>query len=126
VSGRGLTRTEVGSASLWVLTCCALLIVVATAGTVRAVAILARHRAEAAADLAALAAAGRFGTAEAPCDWASRTATANGARLRTCRVRVDAGGRSGVVDVAVAITVDLPVVGSRTVIASARGGRLPP
>lgn len=119
-------RDERGSASIWVLACCALLLVVAAAGTLRALAVLARHRAESAADLAAVAAAGRLGTAEPPCAWASRVASRNGLRVRSCRVQSDAGGRGGQVDVTVVLDVRLPVVGSHTVVASARAGRLTP
>ena len=54
-------RRDRGSATIWVLACCALLLVVGRSSALRTAAVLARHRAEGAADLAALAAAGRIG-----------------------------------------------------------------
>jgi secretion/DNA translocation related TadE-like protein len=119
--GRAVER---GSAAIWVLACCALLMVVTGAATVRALAVLARHRAESSADLAALAAAGQIGVGDAACAFAARDARSNGARLRSCTVRLDAGGRSGSVRVAVLVTVRLPVVGACSVTASARAARL--
>lgn len=61
--------------------------------------VLARHRAQAAADLAALAAAqGIAAGGPAACGWAQNVAEAMGARLRGCRV---AG-----LDVTVSVSVD--------------------
>ena len=57
-----------GSASIWVLACAALLLVVAATVAIRASATLARHRAESAADEAALAAAAQIGVGAQPCD----------------------------------------------------------
>ena len=83
-------------------------------------AVLARHRAETAADLAALAAAARPQVA-APgaCQAAARLAMANGARLLTCR----AGG-NGAVSVSVAVPVLVPGLGPAwgSATASARAG----
>ena len=118
-------RRDGGAAALWVLACCALLLVVSSVGVMRAAAVLARHRAEAAADLAALAAAGRLGTAQPPCPWAAELARRNGGQLQTCRVQGDDAGRGGTVDVVVAVPVRLPLIGSAQVRASARAGRLP-
>ena len=112
-----------GSASIWLLACCALLLAVAFAGTVRAAAVVARHRAESAADLAALAAAGQIGVSDAICATAARIAAANEASVRRCRPVLASGGRSGTVTVWLAMHVQLPVVGSREVVASARAGR---
>lgn len=114
---------ERGSATIWVLACGALLMAVAMVGTVRGVAVLARHRAESSADLTALAAAGQIGLSDRACDVAARIAAANGARLSSCRVALDPGGRSGTVAIAVIAIVALPVVGARTVAATARAGR---
>lgn len=50
-------------------------------------AVAARHRAQAAADLAALAAAGRVATGQqAACEWASAVATAMRVRVTYCRI----------------------------------------
>ncbi len=52
--------------------------------------VLARHQAEAAADLAALAAAGRGGGSVAPaCSVAARVAGLNGGELTGCEVEAD-------------------------------------
>ena len=121
-SGSGRDR---GSASIWVLACCALLMVIGGVITVRGLAVLARHRAESGADLAALAAAGRIGVASDECLAAARIARINGAALRECAVRVTPDGRSGQVTVSVAVRVRLPIVGARQVVASARAAREP-
>jgi len=114
-----------GSASIWVLACCALLLTVAFASTLRASAVVARHRAEAAADLAALAAAGQIGVSNGICAAAERIAAANGATVRHCVPVLAASGRSGTVTVWLALRVRLPIVGARDVLASARAGRDP-
>lgn len=114
-----------GSATIWVLGCVLLVGTVLVVTLVRAVAVLARHRAESAADLAALAAATRIGTSGPPCAAAADLAARNGARLVSCRLRVDPDGRAGTVVVRVSAAATLPVVGAREVTASARAGRLP-
>jgi secretion/DNA translocation related TadE-like protein len=113
-----------GSASIWVLSCSALLLLVASVGVLRAAAIVARHRAESAADLAALAAAGRIGVTDSICPAAAAVAARNGATLRSCTPALAPDGRSGTVTTRVALRVSLPLVGTREVIASARAGRL--
>lgn len=118
-------RRDTGSASIWVLAAALLLAVVGTAGTLRGLAVLARHRAEAAADLAALAAAGRIGLGSDYCARAADIAARNGARIASCRVDLGADGRSGSVRVVVETALRLPVVGERRVTASARAGREP-
>jgi secretion/DNA translocation related TadE-like protein len=72
--------------------------------TVLGAATIARHRAQAAADLAALAAVGA-GPASA-CVEAGRVAGDNGARVEECAVGVD--GR-----VRVRVSVDIPVIPGR-------------
>jgi secretion/DNA translocation related TadE-like protein len=116
---------DAGSATVWVLGGVLLVVGVLTATLVRDAAVLARHRAESAADLAALAAAGRIGTSGPPCAAAETLAGRNRARLVECTVRLAADGRSGTVVVRVSEAVTLPVVGGREVTASARAGRLP-
>jgi secretion/DNA translocation related TadE-like protein len=118
-------RGERGSASIWVVSCCALLLVVAGVLTVRGLAVVARTRAETSADLAALAAAGQIGLGGDPCAAAGRIAARNGAQLRGCHVALSADGRSGTVLVAVELGLQLPIVGRRSVVASARAARLP-
>ena len=118
-------RADRGSASIWVLACCALLMAVAAAAVVRELAVLARHHVESAADLAALAAAQRIGLGPAPCARAGVIARRNGAHLLSCRVRLAADGRSGVATVTVVVEVRFPLVGARAVRASARAARLP-
>jgi secretion/DNA translocation related TadE-like protein len=116
---------DVGSISIWVLSFAMLTLAVATVVGVRTTAVLARHRAEAAADLAALAAAARIGLGPDACRSAARLASANAAVLRDCRVDWGPDGRTGAVTVRVAAVVRLPIVGAETVTASARAGRLP-
>jgi secretion/DNA translocation related TadE-like protein len=112
-----------GSASLWVLACCALVLAVAYAVTVRGSAVLARHRAEAAADLAALAAAGQIGVSDDICPDAAQVAQANGATVQACVSALHPDGRSGTVTVRVRMKVELPLVGAADVVATARAGR---
>lgn len=122
----GRRRRDRGSAAIWVVCCCVLLSVAATVATVRTLAVLARDRAEAGADLAALAAAGRIGRDDAAvCPAAGRIAGRNGAHLLSCEVRLGADGRSGQVFVRVELRARLPLVGPRRVLASARAARLP-
>jgi secretion/DNA translocation related TadE-like protein len=101
-----------------------LVLVVGIAVSLRTSAVLARHRAESAADLAALAAATRIGYADDVCPPASSIARANGAALVRCHAALAPDGRSGVVDVEVVVAVHLPGVGVRRAVASARAGRM--
>jgi secretion/DNA translocation related TadE-like protein len=118
-------RSERGSASIWVMAGTALLLVVALTVTVRGTAILARHRAETAADAAALAAAAQIGVGLDPCAAAATIATANDAQMRSCRLELLNNGRSGRVLVTVTAVVHLPFLGPGTVSASARAQRDP-
>lgn len=123
---RASTLGDRGSATVWVLACglAILLLAVAAAGWVAA--LLARHRAETAADLAALAAADRIGFAadgEAVCEAARPIARSNGGSVLDCHATLQPDGRSGTVVVRVATAADLPVVGRVTATASARAGR---
>jgi secretion/DNA translocation related TadE-like protein len=94
----------------------------ATAALAVAGAIAARHRAEAAADLAALAAAGRLllDPGEA-CAEAAAIASAQGATLHSCEIRTDALEDSVVVEVSVPSPGDL-VPGLPPARARARAG----
>jgi secretion/DNA translocation related TadE-like protein len=118
-------RRDAGAAVVWVVCCCALLVVVGGVSTARGLAVLARHRAEAAADLAALAGAARIGFADDACPAAAAVAARNRARLSYCRLRLAPDGRSGTVEVRVLVPVRLPWTGAATAEASARAGRLP-
>jgi secretion/DNA translocation related TadE-like protein len=114
-----------GAAVVWVLVSGAVLMVFALAIAARTAAVFARHRAETAADLAALAAADRIGVGGDPCVSAAEIAAHNRASLAACAVALDSGGRSGTVRIRVVAHVRLPLVGARDVTASARAGRLP-
>lgn len=98
---------ERGSATVWVIALSGVLAVVGAAVVLVAAATVARHRAEAAADLAALAAAGRAAWGEADgCALAELVATANAARLVSCAV-----GAGAVVEVRVSVPVRLGRLG---------------
>ena len=120
-SGRRMDR---GSASIWVLACSALVLLLGMAASLRAMAVLARHRAESAADFAALAAAGRIGIGADGCVVARSIATANRAQLVRCQTTLAADGRSGTVEVAVRLSVQLPGLAVQQITATARAGRL--
>ncbi|GAA4388810.1 hypothetical protein GCM10023147_14770 [Tsukamurella soli] len=96
----------------------AALLTVAVMITDVAAAVAARHRAQAAADLAALAAAARVVDADAACVAATRIASANGGRLRDC-------GTEGL-EVVVRVEVDarFALFASSTAAAAARAGPL--
>jgi secretion/DNA translocation related TadE-like protein len=120
----GAPHRDGGSATVWVIACCALVVLIGTASVERTLAVLARHRVETAADLAALAGAGRIGVDATCCAAAGRTAQDNGARLTRCSLRLGADGRTGAVSVVVRLAVHLPIVGGATVTAGARAGRV--
>ncbi|MDQ1643330.1 MAG: hypothetical protein QOJ90_2681 [Actinomycetota bacterium] len=78
-------RRERGSATVWVLLCCLVLFLFVVASLEVGSALVARHRAQTAADLASLAAARRLLAGSAtPCAAAARVAAAMGARVSTC------------------------------------------
>jgi secretion/DNA translocation related TadE-like protein len=109
---------ERGSATVWVLALSAVLALLATAGVLVGVASVARHRAGGAADLAALAAAGRTVLGDpAACEVAAEVAAANGAELTGCRVT---NGR--VVEVTVRVAVELGRLGMHSSTGRARAG----
>ena len=117
-----------GSATIWVLTCSTLVLLLALAVAIRAAAALARHEAETAADLAALAAASRIGyvgDAAGICAAAEAIVTANGGLLLACSAALQPNGLAGTVSVRAAVSARLPVVGHVRASASARAARLP-
>ena len=99
------------------VTLIAVLLAVTSAVVLIGAAVAARHRAQAAADLAALAGAGRLASGpQAACEWAG--SVANAMRVRTAGCRVDA------LDVVVAAeaVVQLGRLGLGTATAKARAG----
>ena len=110
-----------GSATVWVLALSGVLAVLATAVVLVGGATVARHRANTAADLAALAAAGRA-VLDQPgaCELAAEVAGANAATLDSCSV--DA---SSVVEVRVKVPVRLGRLGVWSAEARARAGPVP-
>src|SRR3954471_18401909 len=98
---------ERGSATVWVLALSGVLACVGLAVVLVGAAVVARHRASAAADLAALAAAGRAVTGEPDaCAVAARVAEGNSASLAACVVE-----GSGIVQVRVTVPVRLGPLG---------------
>jgi secretion/DNA translocation related TadE-like protein len=111
-----------GSATVWVVALSGVLAAIGMAAVLVGSAVVGRHRAAGAADLAALAGAeaavrGRPDV----CGEAERVARANGARLTGCDV--DPGA---VVDVAVEVRVRLGPLGTGAAAARARAGPVPP
>lgn len=85
MSGLAADRRQAGSATIWMLTVCGLVVAAAVVALQLAVAVLIRHRAEAAADLAALAAAdAALQGRPAACARAGRVAAAGAATLVSC------------------------------------------
>jgi secretion/DNA translocation related TadE-like protein len=114
---RRTADAERGSATVWVLTACGVLAVIGAAAVLVGAAAVARHRATAAADLAALAGAVRAVEGADACGTAARFAEANAARLTECTSTADA-----VVDVEVSVPVRLGRLGVFAATARARAG----
>lgn len=103
--GSDRAADETGAATVLAAFCIAALIVIVVAGMWLASAVIARHRAQSAADLAALVAAARVPAGEGvACGQADALARAMGATMRQCTlnrldvivvVTVAAGGRMG-------------------------------
>lgn len=83
-----MTRRERGAGSVLVLTGTMMIVVAVLTGATLGSGFAARHRAAAAADLAALAAARELSDASSgdPCETAERVSRANGADLQKCMV----------------------------------------
>jgi secretion/DNA translocation related TadE-like protein len=110
-----------GLATVWAATGIAVLMTVLVVALHLGAAVHARHRAEAAADLAALAAAGMaVQGAEPACARAAEIATAMGATVTTC----DLAGWDALVEVGVPVPLALP--GLDTATGRARAGPAPP
>jgi secretion/DNA translocation related TadE-like protein len=100
-------RSDAGSASVWLVALLTLGGCVLVAALGLGAAVTARHRAGAAADLAALAAAGKLlWQPEAACAEAARIAGAQHARMLSCALQTDAG------EDAVEVSVEVPMAGS--------------
>ena len=107
-----------GSATVWVVALSAVLALVGAAAVLVGAAVVARHRATTAADLSALAAAGRTVLGDAgACAAAQGVAAANNAELTRCTV-----GAGAVAEVAVSVSVRLGRLGVHTATATARAG----
>ena len=127
-SRSGIATKDPGSATIWVLTCSTLVLLLALVVAIRVAAAVVRHKAETAADLAALAGAARIGyvgDTAGICGAAEAIAAANGGVLLACSASVQPNGLSGTVWVRAAVSARLPVVGDVQATASARAGRLP-
>jgi len=111
---------ERGSATLVAVAMMAVLMSITLGGTVVGSAVIARHRAQAAADLAALAAAGRIASGpQSACGFAGSVAAANGAKVSGCTVEeLD-------VVVTVEVAVSLGSLGIAPAAAAARAGPVP-
>lgn len=87
-----------GSATIWMLCCCTVVVALVAATLAVGAALVARHRASVVADFAALAAAQALveGTS-LPCQSAARVAAAQGGWLVSCSVVGDSADRVEVV-----------------------------
>ena len=114
-------RRDRGSMTVWAAAVLALVGLSSGVALTYGTAVVGRHRAETAADLAALAAAVRATDGDAgACATASAVAAGNGGVLRGCRV-VGAD-----VEVTVSRSVRLGSLGLRTVTVRARAGPVGP
>lgn len=118
----GRVRDERGSATVWLLALSGLLAVLGAAVVLVGAAVVARHRATTAADLAALAGAGRAVTGDPdPCAAVLTVAEANVAVVDGCTVQLGA-----VVVVHLHVGVRLGPIGTVHAGARARAGPVPP
>lgn len=122
MSLRSRVAGERGSATVWVVALAGVLAAIGVAAVLVGAAVVGRHRATTAADLAALAAAEHAVRGDpGACAAAGEVAGANGARLTTCTVASGA-----VVDVAVEVPVRLGPLGVSRAGARARAGPVVP
>ncbi|MGY1689223.1 Rv3654c family TadE-like protein [Geodermatophilus sp. SYSU D01105] len=111
-----------GSATVWVVALSGVLAAIGVAVVLVGAAVVGRHRATGAADLAALAGAeSAVRSRPDACAAAEGVARANGARLTACSV--DPGA---IVDVAVEVRVRLGPLGTGSATARARAGPVLP
>ncbi|SFE10437.1 helicase/secretion neighborhood TadE-like protein [Blastococcus tunisiensis] len=116
-----MPESERGSATVWVLALGGVLAVIGMAAVLTGAAVVARHRATAAADLAALAGAVRAVQGADACRSAAELARANAAELVACVV-----GDGAVVEVSVSVPVRLGPLGAVSATAHARAGPVAP
>ncbi len=113
----GLPAADRGSGTIWIGATAVVLCVATLTVMLLGLAQTARHKANSAADLAALAAAQVLvNEAGSPCDVASGNAIANGARLVFCAVHGE------IVSVSVSVDVHFGRFGLGTATATARAG----
>jgi secretion/DNA translocation related TadE-like protein len=113
--------TDSGIATVWAAIAVAALVAVLAAMLGLVAAVGGRHRAEAAADLAALAAAVQAVRGETvACGRAGQVATGTGGRLVLCRVR------GGVAEVEVEVALRIALLGGVTARSRARAGPADP
>ncbi len=116
----GVRNGDRGSGSIWVLALGLVVVLAGLVGMYRGSAMVGRHRAEAAADFAALAAAAKvLQGGQVACASAGTVAAANGARLVSCAV----DGSIATVTTAVALRGVLP--GDFVATGRARAGPAP-
>lgn len=121
-------RPERGSGTVLALAVSMVLALAAGAAVLVGQVTTIRHRADAAADLAALAGARTAREGGDPCTVAGRIASANGGRLRSCVVDpAGTGGSAAAGQVLVRVAVSATVLGGRTLTAvgRARAGEAP-
>ncbi|MEU4533731.1 Rv3654c family TadE-like protein [Streptosporangium sp. NPDC023825] len=119
-AGTGMSgeNAQRGSATIWTVGLMALVFAVAAAVVFAGAARVARHRAQSAADLSALAAARlAFADPGRSCGRASSLAADNGARVTRCSL-----SDGGVADIEVTMEVSLPLKGPVAITARARAG----
>ncbi|MEU8268782.1 Rv3654c family TadE-like protein [Sphaerisporangium sp. NPDC049002] len=116
-AGAGGRFGERGAAAVWVVGLMVLIWFLAATVLFVGAARIARHRAQSAADLSALAAAVQaLAAPEKACGRARALAETNHASITRCVVR------AGVVDVRVAVRLVLPGLGERPAVAESRAG----
>lgn len=117
-AGASGEKGQRGSATIWTVGLMALVFAVAAAVVFAGMARVARHRAQSAADLSALAAARlAFADPGRSCVRASSLATDNEARVTRCSL-----GDGGIADIEVTMEVSLPLRGPVVITARARAG----
>ncbi|GAA3820604.1 hypothetical protein GCM10022242_22850 [Nocardioides panacisoli] len=92
-----MARDERGGATVFTISCIGLLLLLGAALSVVAAMVAAHREAQAAADLAALAAASAIADGGDPCGEGAAVAAANGARLTSCSIE----GTDAVIEVVV-------------------------
>jgi secretion/DNA translocation related TadE-like protein len=116
-------RRDGGSATVVVLAAVSVLLAMTTGALSVVSAVVAAHRAQSAADLAALATAAAFVAGEpssAACGRGATVAARNGGRLAVCRAGTDLS-----VEVVVEVRAGMPRVGTATARARAGPGGVP-